>query len=221
MTKPEEIIKIREEKPRENLRMVYAGDTGNFGQVYAFSCRISREDWKKISQYMQYITTEDDAGDEAEYDAEYGNIGWCCSKCNAKKIEEILFVKPELRIEYRQKEAEEKRKIRKENEKVLQELLSKFKCAEYVNPLPRNELEKITEGERIDDLGFKEDIYGNGRWFVIQKDKKYIWKITDNGMDGDNWSRNNIPTGGAGAIGVRISYTEEIEKIIKVIGKKN
>ena len=27
MTKPEEIIKIREEKPRENLRMVYAGDT--------------------------------------------------------------------------------------------------------------------------------------------------------------------------------------------------
>ena len=221
MTKPEEIIKIREEKQRENLRMVYAGDTGNFGQVYAFSCRISREDWKKISQYMQYITTEDDAGDEAEYDAEYGNIGWCCSKCNAKKIEEILEVKSELRIEYRQKEAEEKRKIRKENEKVLQELLSKFKHAEYVNPLPLNELELISEGERIDDLGFKEDIYGNGRWFVIQKDKKYIWKITDNGMDGDNWSRNNIPTGGAGAIGVRISYTEEIEKMIKVIGKKN
>jgi len=164
MTKPEEIIKIREEKPRENLRMVYAGDTGNFGQVYAFSCRISREDWKKISQYMQYITTEDDAGDEAEYDAEYGNIGWCCSKCNAKKIEEILEVKSELRIEYRQKEAEEKRKIRKENEKVLQELLSKFKRAEYVNPLPLNELELISEGERIDDIGFKEDIYGNGRW---------------------------------------------------------
>jgi len=221
MTKPEEIIKIREEKQRENLRMVYAGDTGNFGQVYAFSCRISREDWKKISQYMQYITTEDDAGDEAEYDAEYGNIGWCCSKCNAKKIEEILEVKSELRIEYRQKEAEEKRKIRKENEKVLQELLSKFKRAEYVNPLPLNELELISEGERIDDFGFKEDIFGNGRWFVIQKDKKYIWKITDNGMDGDNWSRNNIPTGGAGAIGVRISYTEEIEKMIKVIGNKN
>jgi len=30
-------------------------------------------------------------------------------------------------------------------------------------------------------------------------------------MDGDNWSNNNIKTGGAGAIGFRIVKTTELE----------
>lgn len=41
-------------------------------------------------------------------------------------------------------------------------------------------------------------IYGTGEWFHVQEDDLYI--VQNNGMDGDNWSRNNYPTGGAGAI---------------------
>lgn len=32
----------------------------------------------------------------------------------------------------------------------------------------------------------------------------------NNGRDGDNWSRNNVTTGGAGAIGWRIPYDEAV-----------
>lgn len=46
------------------------------------------------------------------------------------------------------------------------------------------------------------DIYGGGNWFVIQPDA--IWWVQNNGHDGDDWSHNNIRTGGAGAIGWRI-----------------
>lgn len=35
------------------------------------------------------------------------------------------------------------------------------------------------------------------------------------GMDGDNWSQNNVRTGGAGAIGWRIPFDEIISSKIK------
>ena len=38
---------------------------------------------------------------------------------------------------------------------------------------------------------------------------EYIWAVTNNGMDGHDWSRNNIRTGGAGAIGHRYSRAPE------------
>lgn len=53
-----------------------------------------------------------------------------------------------------------------------------------------------------DKLCGEPDIYGGGSWFVIQPDA--IWWVENNGADGDDWSRNNVRTGGAGAIGWRI-----------------
>ena len=47
----------------------------------------------------------------------------------------------------------------------------------------------------------KQDIYGGGDWFVLAADG--VWYVRNNGMDGDDWSRNNVRTGGAGAIGWR------------------
>jgi hypothetical protein len=35
-----------------------------------------------------------------------------------------------------------------------------------------------------------------------------IWYIQNNGSDGDNWSSNNVRTGGAGAIGWHVPRTE-------------
>lgn len=50
-------------------------------------------------------------------------------------------------------------------------------------------------------------VYGTGEWFVITR--KYceaIWFVQANGMDGDDWSKNNL----TGCIGWRIPYNEEL-----------
>jgi hypothetical protein len=54
------------------------------------------------------------------------------------------------------------------------------------------------DGEVIWDT---QNIYGGGDWFVASTDQKTIWYVKNNGADGDNWSYNNVRTGGAGAIG--------------------
>jgi len=66
------------------------------------------------------------------------------------------------------------------------------------------------EGEVFHDT---QNIYGGGEWFIVQPDK--IWYIQNNGMDGDNWANNNIATGGAGAIGWWVPYTDNIADKIK------
>ena len=66
------------------------------------------------------------------------------------------------------------------------------------------------EGERISDT---QNIYGGGDWFVVGDD--FIWYVQNNGMDGDNWSRNNVQTGGAGAIGWRVPYDEDLAQEIR------
>lgn len=53
------------------------------------------------------------------------------------------------------------------------------------------------------------NIYGGGDWFVICDHE--IWYVKNNGMDGDNWSYNNVRTGGAGAIGWTIPMDSQIE----------
>lgn len=42
-----------------------------------------------------------------------------------------------------------------------------------------------------------------------------IWIVRNNGHDGDDWSRNNVDTGGAGAIGVRLPWSSETEDMIR------
>jgi len=69
------------------------------------------------------------------------------------------------------------------------------------------------EGEDIDMIGNPRNIYGGGRWFVIGKNR--LWAIENNGADGDDWSRNNVRTGGAGAIGRYIPYTAKMAKRIR------
>lgn len=67
-------------------------------------------------------------------------------------------------------------------------------------------------GERPENVAWPEgdqlldthNIYGGGDSFVIADDA--IWYIRGNGMDGDDWSRNNL----RGAIGWRIARSDEI-----------
>lgn len=66
------------------------------------------------------------------------------------------------------------------------------------------------EGECVLDT---QNIYGGGDWFVIGEDR--IWYVRNNGMDGDNWSYNNVRTGGAGAIGWYIPMDTDIEDMLR------
>lgn len=62
-------------------------------------------------------------------------------------------------------------------------------------------------------IGRGPTIYGTGDWFVIGDE--YIWYVQNNGMDGDDWSRNNVRTTGAGAIGYRVPFDEDLAEAIR------
>lgn len=65
----------------------------------------------------------------------------------------------------------------------------------------------VPEGEVI-PIGKGQNIYGGGEWFVVGPE--YVWYVRNNGADGDDWSRNNVRTGGAGAIGWRLPIDTEL-----------
>jgi len=68
----------------------------------------------------------------------------------------------------------------------------------------------IPEGDRYLDSA---NIYGGGDWWVVGPD--HIWYVKNNGADGDDWGHNNVRTGGAGGIGWRIPYDQQIADKIR------
>ena len=105
---------------------------------------------------------------------------------------------------------EESKKLREkiENDKKVRK--AKLRVEEIENIIvKKGEFPKGDFNLDGDKLFNTQNIYGGGKWFVIDKD--YIWFVRNNGMDGDDWSKNNIKTGGAGALGWRIKYDEKIE----------
>lgn len=74
----------------------------------------------------------------------------------------------------------------------------------------------IVDGERLFDT---QTIYGGGDWFVISPDA--IWYVQNNGADGDDWSHNNVRTGGAGAMGWKIPFDAALADELKTLATKN
>lgn len=76
--------------------------------------------------------------------------------------------------------------------------------------------EKFETNEDDEYFSFRKsghNIYGSGVAYCIRKNN--FFKIQNNGMDGDDWSRNNMGTGGAGAIAIEYKYDENIVSLIK------
>lgn len=71
------------------------------------------------------------------------------------------------------------------------------------------------EGEILFDT---QTIYGGGDWWVVGSEE--IWYVQNNGGDGDCWAVNNVRTGGAGAIGWRITRTEEMVNTLEDIKER-
>lgn len=188
--------------------------------LYGLTAELPKDVWNKIKQYTEYIRGDDAGTDIDMYDDFKG--GWTVSPKAAEILKSIAekIVTPDEKEIVKKVMAEKEiaTKLRTEakihTEQVRKELAEveiAFNGADYLegrfNPA----------GVRIDDPFYPVDIYGGGRWFVIEKD--YIWFVKNNGHDGDDWSRNNIETGGAGAVGVRIPYTEELAEKIKRLVK--
>lgn len=70
--------------------------------------------------------------------------------------------------------------------------------------------ENVPEGDRYLDSA---TIDGGGNWWVVGPE--HIWYVENNGADGDDWSYNNVRTGGAGGIGWRIPYDQQIADKIR------
>jgi hypothetical protein len=72
------------------------------------------------------------------------------------------------------------------------------------------------EGTRYDVR--PQNLYGGGHWFIISGPR--VWFIENNGADGDDWSHNNVRTGGAGAIGHYLdndALARETESLLNVL----
>lgn len=78
-----------------------------------------------------------------------------------------------------------------------------FDKAEY--PEGPIDIADVASETLLDDM----NIYGGGKMVTLDS-QGFIWLIWNNGMDGDDWSRNNIRTWGAGAVGRRLPVTDEL-----------
>jgi len=102
---------------------------------------------------------------------------------------------------------------RREQDRLV-EIGRVFKMVQDIGERPQGM--HVPEGEEVQVPNSGERLYGSGSWFVVGSE--WIWAIQNNGMDGDDWSRNNVRTGGAGAIGHRVARTEELAA--KILGWK-
>lgn len=195
----------------KNICLQYAGQSAETGiKFYRLSAEVPRDTWRKIAKYFEKFEKDEEAALDGEL------RGWLTAQPGA--VEKILNVREELTLSYRKEQA---KKRREEEEKKANELKEKldeigmaFENAEY--PDPENNKMRV-EGEVIQHPLNPENVYGGGEWWVIQEN--WIWHIRNNGHDGDNWSANNVNTGGAGAIGHRVPYSEELAAQIRGLKK--
>lgn len=207
------------------LQMNFIDSDWENGQViYGLSARISANDWKKVGHLFQHIDTSRD--EDSEWSGHYR--GWATSRRGAEEVERILSIPHERTLAYREEQSKIAKAETELRDKQCDELLTRieqsFENAVYPNPGVESPdeankyskgFEKMkAEGETIQHPVRPENLYGGGQWWVIDKDKNRIWNIKNNGADGDDWGRNNIETGGAGAIGVYVPYTAGLDEMI-------
>lgn len=75
---------------------------------------------------------------------------------------------------------------------------------------------RIPEGSVAVKDGEGFDIYGGGHEWRIEPDGQHVWYLSNNGMDGDDWSRNNTRLG----IGRRFPMTDERRAFLEPLRPK-
>ncbi len=190
-----------------NIYLQYAGRCSETGMsYYRLSEIVPRETWRKIAEHFERFGWDDEDGELR---------GWLTAQ--PETVEKILGVKEELTLAYRRREAKKRKEEKEKRAKELQEKIDDIKKAFSEAEYPKTENKMRVEGEVIQHPTNPKNPWGGGEWWVIQE--SWIWYVRNNGFDGDDWGRNNIETGGAGAIGVRVQYSEELADKIKGLKK--
>lgn len=123
-----------------------------------------------------------------------------------------LTVRPATVEERAPREREEAAELRRgEAEEARRELVRRFLRDGATPPGPID----LLSSERLAVLDERLIIYGGGSWFVVEGGS--LWYVENNGGDGDNWARNNLTTGGAGAVGYRLPADPELEARIRAV----
>lgn len=188
--------------------------------LFALTAELPSNVWAQVKHLTQYIKSDEDMEGGCDFGGE-NYKGWTITQGADKLLIQIAektatptqreMVKTILaEKEEAKKVAEARKQEKQQKQQTLNNVLMAFEHAEY----PEGNFNP--EGERIKGPFYPLDIYGGGRFFIVGKED--IWFVKNNGHDGDDWSRNNIQTGGAGGIGTRIKYNAEIaEKIRKLV----
>ncbi|MGC8980615.1 MAG: hypothetical protein ACP5KL_03865 [Thermoplasmata archaeon] len=219
----EDALRIRDEKIKEeklrNSWQVQVLSEHYTSPLYDRS--LPRDLYFKLKKdnHIYYVT----ASDLEEMGEFFAEPGWKITE-EGKKIlreeaektatPEMLEMVKKIRAEREEnaRKEKEKEKLREEMRRILKEL-DEIEATATLAPR-----QNFPSGEMVDDPrhSWQEyDAFGGGHVYVIDEKKQYIYFILNNGRDGDDWSRNNIMTGGAGAIGWVVPYNEEIEKKLR------
>lgn len=216
----------RQQKARENLHLSAYNQSMSSGITwYALSTRIDYEEWKKVKHLFTYFDSHNDDDEEQDTLDGMGLNGWLTG--SPEKVEEILNVKSELRLSYREEQdkirREKRQKVINERDMVKKQISEHFQNDDVTQPWKDESIKGTQgasmlpwpEGQDIEDPDYPFNIYGGGQSWVIDKEGNKIWFIRNNGRDGDNWGLNNIRTGGAGAIGAYVNYSSDLEDLIR------
>jgi hypothetical protein len=225
-----EIDKALEEKERKKLRNSFTvrALAGELGAIL-YDKQLPYDLYKELKNenLVQYRSRED----LEEIDDFLSMPGWYWKDEAVERVrkyaeriasekekaiaQEIVDERKRKEEEERRKE-EEKRQLRQELEELLAIVNKALEQKQRIK-----ETDYSPKGEVIQHPLNPRNIYGGGEWFVIEENR--ILHVLNNGMDGDDWSANNVRTGGAGAIGFEIPKTDEVVnalKRIKEIGEK-
>ena len=193
--------------------------------IFGFSCQTELPEhlWRLIGQYGTYHKGDEEDEEWAEEMGHYvyrkeNLCGWFY---NEKALETLK--KKGLRVSYCNiemkttsfsdvsRELEERRKKISRLKAFYQDIRKMMKYVPLEDIANTGLEKKYGEFFAIPEIGIKgHNIYGSGT--LLFADDSYLYVIDNNGMDGDDWSRNNLGTSGAGAIAYRTSLTKEVEK---------
>lgn len=208
---------LREQKKeldeaRRNVHLKFYDKSWSSGlEYYRLSVRLEPEKWEKVKDCFMYLDYD---RDEDEQDTLYGNPlrGWLTTI--PEEVEKRLGVREELTLKHREKvrrELQRKRNDERDRTIYLRKSIEGFFDSKGV--MPDHVRMKDIQGEVLEPSGFRWNVYGGGHRFIINDGE--CWFIRNNGRDGDDWSLNNVQTGGAGAMGWRVPFDEGLASMIR------
>lgn len=216
--------KIRLNTSMDRVQLNYAGTSLSTGiAYYKLSEQIPYNEFKKVKELFTKINPQDD---EADNMYRKRLSGWLTRF--PEEVEEKLGIDGKRTLEYRrnkiEKDMEKQEEKEEKTKKIKNKIDSFFKDAEKPDPKIEQpnfakKFKKGFEKMKVDGKVLYDsfDIYGGGEKYV--DDGEYIWKLKNNGHDGDDWSLNNVSTGGAGAIGRRVKKTDKLVSLFNMLKK--